>query len=130
MGESILFGLPVVALETLNSEYPAEEFEVFVAIPSTQLNRLRTRLYLSLKDKGYKFATYISSRAFVWRNAKVGENCFIFKIMLCSLLLKLGITVFYGAVTILAIGRLLKITVFYLPMLLYRVTVRLGTLVF
>jgi sugar O-acyltransferase (sialic acid O-acetyltransferase NeuD family) len=77
--EATLFDLPIVTFETLASEYLIDDYEVFVAIPSTQLNRLRTRLYLTLKDKGYKFATYISSHAFVWRNAKIGENCFIFE---------------------------------------------------
>ncbi|KZZ81334.1 sugar O-acyltransferase [Oleiphilus sp. HI0133] len=74
-----LNGLPVSAVEDILSDYPSNEFCAFVAIPSTNLNRLRTRLYLKLKNMGYEFATYISSRAFVWRNAKVGENCFIFE---------------------------------------------------
>lgn len=74
-----LFGLPIVSYEKLNEIYPPENYTVFVAIPSTQLNRLRTRLYLDLKERGYSFATYVSSHAFVWRNAKLGENCFIFE---------------------------------------------------
>lgn len=74
-----LAGRPVVPFETLAETYPPETFEVFVAIPSSQLNRLRTRFYQEAKRQGYRFATYISSRAFVWRNAKVGENTFIFE---------------------------------------------------
>jgi sugar O-acyltransferase (sialic acid O-acetyltransferase NeuD family) len=74
-----LEGLPVVPYEEMESRYPAGEFEVFVAIPSSQLNRLRTRFYRDAKQKGYRFATYVSSRAFVWRNAKIGENTFIFE---------------------------------------------------
>jgi sugar O-acyltransferase (sialic acid O-acetyltransferase NeuD family) len=77
--ETHLLNLPITPLEDINTTYPSDVFEVFVAIPSTQLNRLRTRLYLSLKENGYRFATYISSQAFVWRNAKVGENSFIFE---------------------------------------------------
>lgn len=79
LSETEMLDLPIVPLEGIDSTYPSDEFEVFVAIPSTQLNRLRARLYLSLKDRGYSFATYISSQAFVWHNAKVGENCFIFE---------------------------------------------------
>ncbi|WP_458369351.1 acetyltransferase [Pseudomonas mandelii] len=71
--------LPIVPLEDVQQQFPPSEFEVFVAIPASQLNRLRTRLYQSVKEKGYICATYISSRAFVWRNAKIGENCFIFE---------------------------------------------------
>lgn len=79
LNETKLNGLPVVPFERLAEFFSPTEYYVFVAIPSTQLNRLRTRLYLALKNMGYKMATYISSHAFVWRNASVGENCFIFE---------------------------------------------------
>lgn len=77
--ESELSGIPVVALEDIENHYPPEEFHAFVAVSSTGLNRLRTRLYLEAKSKGYKLATYVSSRSFVWRNVEIGENCFIFE---------------------------------------------------
>jgi sugar O-acyltransferase (sialic acid O-acetyltransferase NeuD family) len=71
--------LPVVPLEQLEERFPPGEYRAFVAVSSTKLNRVRTRLYRSLKERGYRFASYVSSRAFVWRNAEVGENCFIFE---------------------------------------------------
>mgnify|MGYP001054927939 FL=1 len=74
-----LFGLPVVPLEKLEEDYPSSEYELFVAITYTLLNTLRERLYSELKSKGYTLASYVSSSAFVWRNVKVGENCFIFE---------------------------------------------------
>ena len=74
-----LGGVPVIPYEELPQLYPPSGYKVFVAIPSTKLNRLRTSFYLDLKSKGYGFATYISSNAFVWRNAKIGENTFIFE---------------------------------------------------
>jgi sugar O-acyltransferase (sialic acid O-acetyltransferase NeuD family) len=70
---------PVVAFENLQETYPPSEVEVFVAVPASQLNLLRTRLYQAAKRQGYRFATYISSRAFAWRHAEVGENCFLFE---------------------------------------------------
>lgn len=70
---------PIVPFESIEKLYPPSEYEVFVAIPASQLNRVRTRLYLEVKLKGYRCATYISSNAFVWRNAKIGENCFVFE---------------------------------------------------
>ncbi|GAB3787999.1 acetyltransferase [Dyella agri] len=79
LAQTMLAGRPVVAYETLETSYPPTEFDVFVAIPASQLNRLRTRLYRDAKDRGYQLATYVSSRAFVWRNAEVGENSFIFE---------------------------------------------------
>ncbi len=72
-----LFGLPVVAFEEVQKHYPPENYLLFVAVSFTELNRLRTRLYRQAKAKGYRFASYVSSKAFVWRNVDIGENCFI-----------------------------------------------------
>lgn len=72
-------GLPVVPLEELDWLYPPAEFDVFIAISSTRLNRLRTRLFRTVKGMGYTCASYVSSRAFVWHNVKIGENSFIFE---------------------------------------------------
>lgn len=77
--QSTLAGRPVVPYEELETYFPPSEVEAFVAIPASQLNRLRTRFYLDAKRRGYRFATYVSSRAFVWRNATIGENSFIFE---------------------------------------------------
>jgi sugar O-acyltransferase (sialic acid O-acetyltransferase NeuD family) len=74
-----LAGRPVLPWETLEQHYPPGEVELFVAIPASQLNRLRRRFYLDAKRRGYTLASYISSRAFVWRNAGIGEHCFIFE---------------------------------------------------
>lgn len=71
--------LPVVPFEELESHFPPDRYLAFVAISSTKLNRVRKRLFLDTKKKGYTCATYVSSRAFVWRNAVFGENCFIFE---------------------------------------------------
>ncbi|GAB2545514.1 acetyltransferase [Rhodanobacter koreensis] len=79
LGQPTLAGRPVVAYETLEAHYPPTGVEVFVAIPASQLNRLRTRFYQDAKRRGYRFATYVSTRAFVWRNAELGENSFIFE---------------------------------------------------
>lgn len=72
-----LFDLPVVHFEDVEQLYPPSEYKAFVAISYTQLNRVRTRLYCETKRKGYGFVSYVSSRAFVWRNVEIGENCFI-----------------------------------------------------
>ncbi|KER85560.1 sugar O-acyltransferase [Xanthomonas arboricola pv. celebensis] len=71
--------LPVAAYEELEQRYPPEQYEVFVAIPATQLNRLRTRFFQDMLRRGYRCASYVSSRAFVWRNAQIGANCFLFE---------------------------------------------------
>lgn len=74
-----LFGLPVVAFEQLETHFPPNEVEFYAALVYTQLNRLRTRLYEAAKGRGYRPASYVSSRAFVWPNVVLGEHCFIFE---------------------------------------------------
>lgn len=79
LGETELAGRPVVPYEELEVRYPPAGFDAFVAIPASQLNRLRTRFYQDAKRRGYRLASYVSSRAFVWRNARIGDNSFVFE---------------------------------------------------
>lgn len=77
--ENVCRGLPVVPLEEIEAHFPPTDYSAFVAVSSTSLNRVRTRLFQTVKGKGYACASYVSSRAFVWHNVKIGENCFIFE---------------------------------------------------
>jgi sugar O-acyltransferase (sialic acid O-acetyltransferase NeuD family) len=72
-------GLPVLEFETLETHVDAKQHAVYAAITYGQVNRLRTRLARAAKSKGFALATYVSSRAFVWRNVEVGEHTFIFE---------------------------------------------------
>lgn len=74
-----LLGLPVIEVERLSDVYPPSVVDTFVAIYYGKLNRNRRRLYAFCKENGYKCASYISTRAFVWHNVEVGENVFIFE---------------------------------------------------
>lgn len=75
--ENKFHNLPVVALEDLKTLYPPNEYKVFVAMASGKLNRDRTKIYNKVKELGYTCVNYISSKADVWRNVEIGENCFI-----------------------------------------------------
>ena len=86
----MLRGIPVVAFETLEHFYSPADHDVFVAITYTQLNRLRGRLAAEAKQKGYALASYISPRAFIWRNVELGEHCFIFEDNTVQPFVKLG----------------------------------------
>jgi sugar O-acyltransferase (sialic acid O-acetyltransferase NeuD family) len=74
-----LFGLPVVPFEELPSRFAPERHEFYAALVYTQGNSLRTRLYEAAREMGYRPASYVSPRAFVWRNVTLGEHCFIFE---------------------------------------------------
>lgn len=77
--EPALMDRPVVAFEDLERHFAPSQHSVYVAATYTQLNRLRERLLNEARAKGYAPASYVSSRAFVWRNVKLGEHCFIFE---------------------------------------------------
>ena len=85
-----LFDLPVVGFEEVEQLYPPSQFQTFVAVSYTQLNRVRTRLYLAAKEKGYSFINYVSSKAFVWHNVQLGENCFIMENNVLQYAVKVG----------------------------------------
>jgi sugar O-acyltransferase (sialic acid O-acetyltransferase NeuD family) len=74
-----LFGLPVVAFEDLADLYAPERHAFFAALVYTEGNRLRARLYRTAKEMGFEPASYVSPRAFVWRNAVIGEHVFVFE---------------------------------------------------
>lgn len=85
-----LFGLPIVNFESLETIYNPDEHYIFVATVYTNLNRLRTRLYNESKNKGFNIASYISSRAFVWKNVELGEHCFVFENNVIQPFVRLG----------------------------------------
>lgn len=77
--KTTLFGLPIVPFEQIEQHFAPSEVHFYAALVYTQLNRLRTRFFLSAKERGYKPASYVSSRAFVWHNVQLGEHCFVFE---------------------------------------------------
>jgi sugar O-acyltransferase (sialic acid O-acetyltransferase NeuD family) len=72
-------GLPVVAFETLEDQFDPTQHAVYAALTYAQVNRLRARMAAEAKAKGFALASYVSSRAFVWRNVELGEHVFIFE---------------------------------------------------
>ena len=72
-----LLGLPVVSFEEVQTLYSPQEYDMFVAIGYKGLNRLREGKYHQAKAKGYRLATYLSSKATHWGDTQIGDNCFI-----------------------------------------------------
>ncbi|MFS4582199.1 acetyltransferase [Phaeobacter sp. C3_T13_0] len=77
--ETEKFGLPIVALESATEHFAPAEVEAHVAVTSTKLNQVRERLVGEAEKMGYRLCNYISSRAFVWQTAELGDNVFIFE---------------------------------------------------
>ena len=74
-----LHGLPVLPFEQLEQHCEPSDHDVYVATVYTQLNRLRARLAAAAKTRDYRLASFVSPRAQVWRNAQLGEHCFVFE---------------------------------------------------
>lgn len=74
---SELGGVPIVSTHDVTLEYPPSSYKAFVSMSSTKLNRLRREFYYQAKDLGYELVSYVSSKAFVWDNVNIGDNCFI-----------------------------------------------------
>lgn len=75
--ESSLHGLPVLPFSSVQEIYAPDDFEMFVAIGSRQLNRLRADAYGRAKAKGYHLASYVSSHVVHCGEWTAGDNCFI-----------------------------------------------------
>lgn len=75
--ETTLAGLPVIPFENVASEFPAAEYEMFVALSYSKLNLHRANKFNLIKEMGYRLATYVSSKATYLAQTPPGENCFI-----------------------------------------------------
>lgn len=89
--DSDLFeNLPVVPFSEIGKKFPADKFDVHVALSYQKLNQLRAQKYIQVKDKGYYLPTYISSKATVWHDLKIGDNCFILEDQTIQPFVKIG----------------------------------------
>lgn len=70
-------GLPLVAFEEVEARFPPAEFDVFVALAYTKLNKLRRARVDEASAKGYGIAHYVSTRATRFSTFQPAENQFI-----------------------------------------------------
>jgi len=75
--EKKMFDLPVVSFEDIDKKFPVDEFSMFIAVPYSNLNKTRAKIFDEAKSKGYHLISYINSKAIFWDDVKLGENCFI-----------------------------------------------------
>ena len=75
--EKIFEGLPIVAFEEIEIAFAPADFSFFVPMSHRKMNRLRESIYMQAKDKGYELISYVSSKATIFPDARIGDNCFI-----------------------------------------------------
>lgn len=90
MKKDSLFGVPVVPFEEIENRFSPKDHKMYTALTYGKMNRVRKQFYEKAKAKGYKMASYISSKAFVWHNVPVGENTFIFENNVIQPFVKVG----------------------------------------
>lgn len=69
--------IPLVSIGRLRVDYPPEQFGMFVAVEPERLNQERERRFNEAHEWGYALVSYISSRATIWPDARIGANCMI-----------------------------------------------------
>jgi sugar O-acyltransferase (sialic acid O-acetyltransferase NeuD family) len=74
-----LHGLPVVAFEQLDVEYPPDACAIFVAVGSSRVNAVRAEIILECGARGYPLISYVNSTATYWRETSIGANSFVFE---------------------------------------------------
>lgn len=90
LDRSELLEKPVIDFEKLEERYSPDCHSFYAAFVYTLQNRLRARFYLEAKRKGYSPASYVSSKAFVWRNCEIDEHCFVFENNVVQPFVKIG----------------------------------------
>jgi sugar O-acyltransferase (sialic acid O-acetyltransferase NeuD family) len=70
-------GLTVVPFEEVERHFPPDQCDLFVAMGYGKLNRVRQAKLNEAREKGYRIAHYVSSRAWVWRGFEPKDNLFL-----------------------------------------------------
>jgi sugar O-acyltransferase (sialic acid O-acetyltransferase NeuD family) len=85
-----LFNLPIIPFEEIEKKFPPDRFSMFIAIPYTDMNQVRAKIFTEAKEKGYQLISYVNSKATVWEDLQIGENCFILENNVIQPFVKIG----------------------------------------
>jgi len=81
--------LPIIEFENIENIYSPSEYYLFAPVSARNLNKLRERIYIEGKNKGYNFISYISTKALCYTK-DIGENCFILENNVIQYRVKIG----------------------------------------
>ncbi len=87
-------GLPFVEFDEVQKIFPPERYLMFIAVGSQRVNQLRSGKYQAAEEKGYRFASYISSRATIVPGLEYGPNTLIVEGSSVGPFVRLGKNVF------------------------------------
>lgn len=75
--EDIFEGLPVIPFSEIKQRYSPDLYSMHVALSYMKLNQIRAVKYQQAKAAGYELVSYVSSKATIWPDLTIGDNCFI-----------------------------------------------------
>jgi sugar O-acyltransferase (sialic acid O-acetyltransferase NeuD family) len=75
--EDNFLGLPLISFEDAPCLFAPDRFQMMMALGYHDCNALRSRKSAEARKLGYRFATYINSRAWVANSATLGEGCIV-----------------------------------------------------
>lgn len=75
--EDSFHGLPIIAFEEVTSHFAPADHAMFIALAYARLNDLRTEKLAAAEAAGYRMTSYISSRATVLNDGRIGPNAFV-----------------------------------------------------
>jgi sugar O-acyltransferase (sialic acid O-acetyltransferase NeuD family) len=70
-------GLPIFDFEALERHCPPSEYRLLIPMAYQRINGIRKARFEQAKARGYAFANYVSSRATVWPDLVLGDNCMV-----------------------------------------------------
>jgi len=88
--ESSFLGKPIVPFETIEKEFPKDQYKMHSAASYTDCNGVREKMYNQAKEKGYELVTFISSKAGIIGDRQIGDNCVILENQLIQPFAKIG----------------------------------------
>lgn len=98
--ETRFCNLPIVTFDEVERHFPAQSVRMFVSVGPVQGNRIRAERFLHARSLGYRFASYVSSRAMVDPDVVVGENCSIGEGAVVQAFTQLGDNVRIGSASV------------------------------
>ena len=90
MKKEKLFDLPIIPFEEIENIYPPSQYQLFIAVVYTKMNKIREKIFNEAKSKKYTLVSYVNSKAIIWEKIDIGENCFILENVVIQPFVKIG----------------------------------------
>ena len=74
---NIFYNKKIVDFEDIEKQYSPNDYEMFIAVGSSNLNKNREMIYNQAIQKGYQLATFVHPDAYISRKVSIGKNCII-----------------------------------------------------